>query len=222
MKALVLERRGSKAILLLPGGEMRVVRTQKDWQIGMEVAVKPYPRPKKKKGSALRAVFYPAAAFAAALVMTIGGLRLLGGGHIDRQQPVQPLASGSASAAPTDALTASLPPEPTDAPTPHPTPEPTDALTASPTPASTPTDAPTASVTPTQLSVQPTPQSQEQCDECGKYGHDDDDCPDQICDECGKYGHDDDDCPNQICDECGQRGHDDDDCPNGGRGHHDD
>ena len=211
MKALVLERRGSKAVLLLPGGEMRTVRAKKDWQTGMKVSVKPYPRPKKKRGSALRAVFYPAAAFAAALVIVMGGLSLLGGDHIDRQHPVQPLASGAPAAE-------SASPEPVWTPSPAPT----DAPTATPSPSPTPTSSPT------QQPVQPTPGRQERCDECGQTGHDDDHCPNERCDECGKYGHDDDHCPNQRCDECGKYGHDDDDCPDqiceecGQRGHDDD
>lgn len=210
MKALVLERRGSKAVLLLPGGEMRTVRAKKDWQTGMKVSVKPYSRPKKKKGASLRTVFYPAAAFAATLLIILGGLSLLGGNHIDRQHPLQPLASGAPAAE-------SESPEPTGTPSPAPT----DAMTFTMSPSPAPEPTPTFS--PAQQSVQPTPGRQERCEECGQYGHDDDHCPDQICEECGQKGHDDDHCPDQICEECGQKGHDDDDCEKKhGSRHHDD
>lgn len=192
MKALVLSREGRKAVLLLPGGEMRMVRAKREWQTGMEVTVRPYPLRKPKRKSGLRAVWYPAAVCAAVCVILFAGLRLSGRTHIDRQQPIEPLSSGVPSAA----VSAD---QPSFAPTDEPV------ITVPPTPTPTPTFTP-----------MPTPIPAPVCDECGQTGHDDD-CPYEVCDECGRTGHDDDDCPYEVCDECGQTGHDDDDCP----GHHD-
>lgn len=176
MKALVLERKGGKVIVLLPGGEMRTMRARKDWEVGMEVPVRPYPlRHSGKTG--IRSVLYPLAVCAAAFLVVFTGLKLLGGNHIDRQHPIGPLSSGNPSALLTETPTIA----PTDAPT------------------SVPTEKPTAKPV--------------ICDECGRTGHDDDDCPYEKCDECGRTGHDDDDCPYEKCDECGLSGHDDDDCP---------
>lgn len=211
MKALVLERKGSKAILLLSGGEMRTVRASKGWETGMEVDVKPYPLPRKKKAVNLRAVFYPAAACAAVCLIAWIGLSQLGGDHIDRQHPIQPLSSGQP--------VQTQPPEESALPMPTPSPM-----------AVRPTPEPSAEAE-TDLPVnipQPTPMKKEWCDECGEYGHDDDDCPYERCDKCGESGHDDDDCPKQTCEECGRAGHDDDDCPDracdecGRKGHDDD
>ena len=228
MKALVLEVAGRKAVLLLPGGEMRTVRAQKAWRTGMEVSVKPYPLSKKKKGRSLRAAFYPLAACAAAFLIVFAGFRLLTGVHIDRQYPIGPLASGQPTEtfvpAETPAATDAPTQEPTAIPTLEPTPVPTDAPTAELTPNPTPAASPVPPLpTPAQQTGRSEQHSGQRCDECGEYGHDDDDCPNERCDECGGYGHDDDDCPNERCDECGEYGHDDDDCPNrhGGK-HHDD
>ena len=215
MKALVLSREGRKAVLLLPGGEMRTVRAKREWQTGMEVTVRPYPLRKAKRKSGLRAVWYPMVACAAAFVILFAGLRLAGRTHIDRQQPIEPLSSGAPAAVvatdePTTEPAVTASPTPTVSLTPAPTPTP------SPMPTSEPTAAPTVVVT-----VPPTPQPR--CDECGQTGHDDDHCPYEVCDECGRTGHDDDDCPYEVCDECGRTGHDDDDCPERhSRGHHDD
>jgi len=151
----------------------------------MEVSVKPYPLRKTKKRMNPRAVFYPLAACAAAFLIVFAGLNRLGGEHVDHQHPVQPLSSGI--------------PAVTEADTPEPTAEPTPKPTASAVPQPTPTAEPdpTAAQTGTAVQMaQPTPQPKaEICDECGGYGHDDDDCPEQICDECGQKGHDDDHCP---------------------------
>lgn len=218
MKALVLERTGRRAVLLLPGGEIRTVRARKGWETGMEVRVKPYPLRKKRTKFNLRAVFYPLAACAAALLIVFAGLNRLGGDHIDRQHPVQPLSSGSPAATHTNA------PEPTGSPTSMPaanTPQPTkEAVQSTPRP----TPEPAANTPGTVPAVQPTPQQELKiCDECGQTGHGDDACPYEVCDECGAAGHDDDDCPEQICDECGQTGHDDDHCPDEHKGScHDD
>ena len=206
MKALVLEVTGRKAILLLPGGEMRTVRAKKDWTPGMEVSVKPYPLPKKKKQTSPRAVLWPLTACTAAFLIVFAGFRLLGGAHIDRQHPIAPLSSGSPAA--THA--------PTDAPTNEPTPVPS----INPTPTAAPTEAPLLP-TPGKQAGQSDRHAGKICDECGQTGHDDDHCPNEVCDECGQLGHDDDHCPSQRCDECGRLGHDDDHCPYD-RDHHDD
>ena len=207
MKALVIAREGRKALLLLPGGEMRTVRARRNWQTGMEVAVKPYSSRRGRPRADWRAVVYPMAACAAAFVLAFGGMRLLGGGP-DRRNPAQPLASGYETSVPQPEETLRV--EATPVPTPLPAdPEPTETVRIA------------AESTP-----QPTPERR--CDECGGYGHDDDSCPNEKCDECGEYGHDDDSCPNEKCDECGGYGHDDDSCPNekcdecGEYGHDDD
>ena len=221
MKALVLEVAGKKAILLLPGGEMRTVRAKKDWQTGMKVSTKPYPLPRKKKRINPRAALWPLTACAAAFLIVFAGFRLLTGVHIDRQYPIGPLSSGqpTETCLPTDIPTV----EPSPVPTTIPTPVPTDAPTVEPSPVPTPTASPVPPLpTPDQQAGRSEHHSGERCDECGGYGHDDDDCPDQICEECGRMGHDDDDCPDQICEECGQRGHDDDDCPYEQKGRRDD
>jgi len=211
MRALVLERTGRKAVLLLPGGEMRTVRAQKGWETGMEVSVKPYFLRKKRTAFNPRAVLYPLTACAAAVLVLFLGLNRLGGGHIDRQHPVQPLSSGSPSAVQPDVSGPTAEPEPTatDVPAPQPTPE-TEANTPEPTADAQPTPLPEADTHSVRTDdqsvqmVQPTPRP-------------------EICDECGETGHDDDRCPNEICDECGETGHDDDHCPNGHKdSHHDD
>ena len=203
MKALVLSREGKKAVLLLPGGEMRTVRAQKTWRTGMEVRVEPYPARKRANKPGFRAILYPAAAYAAAALVAFIGLSLLGGNHTDHRQPLQPMTSGSIPAA-----TGTARPQTSSAP---------DMPTAMPLPAASPTAAPDSIAVP----VQPTPPGRIICDECGEFGHDDDDCPNERCDECGEFGHDDDNCPNERCDECGEFGHDDDNCPNE-RDHHQD
>ena len=77
MKALVLEVTGKKAVLLLPGGEMRTVRAKKDWQTGMEVPVKPYPLPRLKNRRSMRAVLYPLTACAAAFLVVFAGFLVI-------------------------------------------------------------------------------------------------------------------------------------------------
>ena len=196
MKALVLSREGKKAVLLLPGGEMRTVRAQKTWRTGMEVRVEPYSARKRANKPGFRAIFYPAAVCAAAALVAFIGLSLRGGNHTDRRQPLQPMTSGSIPAAGTaQPRVSSAPGVPT----------------ATPLPAESPTPTPDLIDVP----VQPTPPASGliRCDECGAVGHDDDACPYERCDECGAVGHDDDACPYERCDECGVVGHDDDNCP---------
>ena len=232
MKALVLEREGRRAVLLLPGGEMRTVRAKKDWETGMEVSVKPYPLRKKRMKFNARAVLYPLTGCMAAILIIFVGLNRLGGEHIDRQHPVQPLSSGSpVQTNPIETPDPSAAPQPTPEPTFLPAANMPDSVQKiQPTPMTEASPVPTDHAAWTDDPVQsprPTPLP-EQCDECGQYGHDDDHCPNEICDECGEKGHDDDHCPEQICDECGEKGHDDDHCPEqiceecGQKGHDDD
>ena len=163
MKALVLSREGKKAVLLLPGGEMRTVRAQKTWRTGMEVRVEPYPVRKRANKPGFRAIFYPAAVCAAAALVAFIGLSLLGGNHTDRRQPLQPMTSGSIPAA-----TGTAQPRASSAP---------GVPTATPLPAESPTPTPDLIDVP----VQPTPPASGliRCDECGAVGHDDDNCPDR-------------------------------------------
>ena len=174
MKALIIAREGRRAILLLPGGEMRTVRARDGWQTGMKVDAPLVSVHRKKKKRRSAGVWVPAMACAAVMLVVFAGIQRLGGDFVDRQHAPSPLSSGmpALTEKPTAAPTETPPPMPASTPQPTIRPE----ITAPP---------------------QPTAQQGKRCDECGQYGHDDDDCPNERCDECGQYGHDDDDCPNR-------------------------
>ena len=198
MKALVIAREGRKAIVLLPGGEMRKVRARKGWQVGMEVEVRRkaamfgLPSLHSRSG----AVLWPALACAAACLVMFAGARLLGNPADDPVNPVQPLSPGQVTAGSdeTPLPSAETLPVMIDS-TPRPTPEPVRA---------TPTPRPMATRTPEADRIMPSPKPtplRDICDECGEIGHDDDECPNEKCDECGEIGHDDDDCPEEKHDD---------------------
>ena len=195
MKALMIAREGRKAILLLPGGEMRTVRARRNWQVGQEVQVRARAAVSfRRTGRPVnwRAAVGPLAVCAAAVALLFAGVQRLGGEHVDQVHSVQPMAPGS---------TAEHTQEPTAEPTAlpvaevHSTPTPASAFSPTPLPPETALPEPTAEPESTHTDAAPTPKREEQrCEECGATGHDDDDCPNQICEECGEAGHDDDDC----------------------------
>ena len=165
MKALIMELSGGRAILLMPGGEMRTVRARRGWQVGQEIDVAGLTaKPVRAVLSfRVRDAVYPALACAAiVLVLFMGFDRLLVMRPDRTHEPLQP---GATDFSPAPVSTAT--PEPTEVPTEVPAPDPTEV------PTEEPTEAPTGA--PEQTAVPCPPVYDDDDDDDDDDGDDDDD-----------------------------------------------